>query len=58
MLKRIEYVDVHGAGSTPVVPVRIVDCGELVDGKCLGSITVENGNACSFGIKFSIFKYT
>lgn len=37
--------------STPVVPVTIVNCGELTDRKDLGSMTIEIGNACQlFGI--------
>lgn len=45
MLKRIEQVDVHGPDSTPVIPIRIVDCGQLTDGRH-GSETTENGNSC------------
>uniref|UniRef100_M8C588 peptidylprolyl isomerase n=1 Tax=Aegilops tauschii TaxID=37682 RepID=M8C588_AEGTA len=33
VLKRIEHVDVDGSTNKPIVPVRIVDCGELVDDK-------------------------
>jgi len=46
VLKRIEQVDVHEPDSTPVVPVRIVDCGELTDRKHQDSVTTENGMFC------------
>ena len=46
MLKRIEQVDVHEPDSTPVFPVRIVDCGELTDRKHQDSVTTENGMFC------------
>jgi len=42
VLKRIEQVDVHEPDSTPVFPVRIVDCGELTDRKHQDSVTTEN----------------
>jgi peptidyl-prolyl isomerase G (cyclophilin G) len=42
VLKRIEQVDVHEPDSTPVVPVRIVDCGELTDRRYHDSVTTEN----------------
>ncbi|RLN09423.1 peptidyl-prolyl cis-trans isomerase CYP95 isoform X1 [Panicum miliaceum] len=42
VLKRIEQVDVHEPDSTPIVPVRIVDCGELTDRKLHDSVTTEN----------------
>ncbi|VAI56978.1 unnamed protein product [Triticum turgidum subsp. durum] len=42
VLKRIEHVDVDGSTNKPIVPVRIVDCGELVDGKGRGSVSTEN----------------
>ena len=45
VLKRIEHVDVDGSTNKPIVPVRIVDCGELVDGKGRGSVSTENGTA-------------
>ena len=45
VLKRIEHVDVDGSTNKPIVPVRIVDCGELVDGKGRGSFSTENGTA-------------
>uniref|UniRef100_A0A453NWD5 Peptidyl-prolyl cis-trans isomerase n=1 Tax=Aegilops tauschii subsp. strangulata TaxID=200361 RepID=A0A453NWD5_AEGTS len=41
VLKRIEHVDVDGSTNKPIVPVRIVDCGELVDGKGRGSVSTE-----------------
>ncbi|KAM0844883.1 hypothetical protein ACQ4PT_056802 [Festuca glaucescens] len=42
VLKRIELVDVDSSTNMPLAPVRIVDCGELVDGKSRGSVTTEN----------------
>lgn len=45
VLKRIEQVDVLSPDSTPVVPVTIVNCGELTDRKDIGSMTTEVGNA-------------
>ncbi|KAM0921009.1 hypothetical protein ACQ4PT_007218 [Festuca glaucescens] len=42
VLKRIEHVDVDSSTNMPLAPVRIVDCGELVDGKGRGSVTTEN----------------
>ncbi|KAK3152450.1 hypothetical protein QOZ80_2BG0159010 [Eleusine coracana subsp. coracana] len=41
VLKRIEQVNVHGPDSSPIVPITIVDCGEL-DRKDHGSVTTEN----------------
>ena len=45
VLKSIERVDVDSSTNMPLVPVRIVDCGELVDGKGRVSVTTENGTA-------------
>jgi hypothetical protein len=44
VLERIEKVDVHMPDSSPVIPIKIVDCGEL-DRKDYTSVTTENGNA-------------
>ncbi|AQK59938.1 Peptidyl-prolyl cis-trans isomerase CYP95 [Zea mays] len=40
VLKRIEQVDVQSPDSTPVVPVTIVNCGELTDRKDIGSMRI------------------
>ena len=45
VLKRIEHADVDSSTNMPLVPIRIADCGELVDGKGRGSVTTENGSA-------------
>lgn len=58
MLTRIEQVDVHESDSSPVVPITIVDCGEL-DRKDHKSVATENGNAwnyCEFVSNFNPFK--
>jgi hypothetical protein len=47
VLERIEKVDVHGSDSSPVIPITIVDCGEL-DRKNCRSVTTENGIAWNF----------
>jgi peptidyl-prolyl isomerase G (cyclophilin G) len=56
VLKRIEQVDVHGPDSSPVVPITIVDCGEL-DRKDHASVTTKNGDAWNcLGTFSAIFK--
>ncbi|CAD6251476.1 unnamed protein product [Miscanthus lutarioriparius] len=45
VLKRIEQVDVQSPDSTPVVPVTIVNCGELTDRKDVGSIEIDKKRA-------------
>uniref|UniRef100_A0A804PFM9 peptidylprolyl isomerase n=1 Tax=Zea mays TaxID=4577 RepID=A0A804PFM9_MAIZE len=41
VLKRIEQVDVQSPDSTPVIPVTIVNCGELIERKDIGSMSIE-----------------
>ncbi|PWZ27357.1 Peptidyl-prolyl cis-trans isomerase CYP63 [Zea mays] len=45
VLNRIEQVDVQSPDSTPVVPVTIVNCGELTDRKDIGSMRIGIGNS-------------
>jgi peptidyl-prolyl isomerase G (cyclophilin G) len=58
MLKKIEHVDVDSSTNMPLVPVRIVDCGELVDGKGRGSVTTENGTAQITSTDFGMYMTT
>jgi peptidyl-prolyl isomerase G (cyclophilin G) len=55
VLKRIELVDVDSSTNMPLAPVRIVDCGELVDGKSRGSVTTENGTAQIISSDFGMY---
>lgn len=41
-LKKIEHVEVEG--SRPVVPVKIVHCGELKESKDQSTLATENGH--------------
>lgn len=43
VLKRIERVDVDD--SSPVIPVKIVNCGMHIESKDHVSMTTENGKA-------------
>jgi hypothetical protein len=36
---------VQSPDSTPVIPVTIVNCGELIERKDIGSMSIEIGNA-------------
>ena len=43
ILKKIEAVPTSGTRNKPDVPIRIVDCGEVLPGKENGVVSVDEG---------------